>query len=411
MAAANTKTTLDTMFKYKVASEVNSLIPSCAVMQKMIPKIADSEKLGRKFLWPVALTHENGVTYGDGDAFTYNAAIAGVYDEIEMDSYPVVLRSQVSLSAANRMAGNEQAFITHMSLRSGNMKESLSKRAEIEILHGKTGLGVILSQTGSSTTRALVLTAASWAAGIWGGMEGALLENRDTAFASLNTNTDITIVSVDVATRTINVSGNATDLDAAVATSLLFFKGSYANSFAGIVKQVSNTGTLFGIAGATYQLWVATQHAVGGALTMSQILKGLAKAVGKGGLNEDVCLIVSPATYESLNSDLAALRAFDSSYSSDKAEVGVNSIKYHFQGGALEIVSHMFCKDGEAICFPKKGIKRIGTTDIVFGFGDGDDYFERLEGSAGYQLLAQYDYCTLVTAPAKCVMFTGIVNP
>lgn len=410
MATQNTKTTLDTMFKYKVAQNVNNLMPQCGIMQNMIPKLSQAEKTGRKFLWPVALTYENGVTYGDDTAFSYEDAVAGVYDEIEIDSYPVILRSQVALSAANRMASNEQAFITNMSLRSSNMKESLVKRAEIEILHGKKGLGAVSSiTTGGTTTETITFTAASWAAGLWGGMEGSKLEIRTTGGTKINTNADVVLSIVDVPNKAITVTGNATDLGLILATHLVFFKGSYANSMYGIFAQLQNTGALFGINATTYNLWRANSHAVAGGLTMAEVLKGAAKAVGKGGLAEDCVLIISPITYEGLNSDNAALRNFDSSYKPEKAEIGTKGITYHFQGGTLEIISHPLCKEGEAALFPKAGIKRIGATDIVFGFG-GSDYFEKLESSAGYQVICQYDYCVLVVQPAKCVYYSGITN-
>lgn len=405
MATQNTKTTLDTMFKYKVANNVNNLMPQCGIMQNMIPKLSQAEKTGRKFLWPVALTYENGVTYGDDTAFTYEDAVAGTYDEIEIDSYPVILRSQVALSAANRMASNEQAFITNMSLRSANMKESLTKRAEIEILHGKKGLGVVSSTANSGAT--IVFTAATWAPGIWGGMEGSKLEVRTSGGTKINTNADVVLSTVDVANRTITVTGNATDLGNIAATHSIFFKGSYANSMYGIFSQLTNTGSLFGINASTYALWRANEHAVSGGLTMAEVLDGASKAVGKGGLSEDCVLIISPKAYESLNSDISALRSFDSSYSSEKAKIGVKGIEYHFQGGILEIIPHPLCKDGEAALFPKAGVKRIGATDIVFGFG-GSDYFEKLETSAGYQVICQYDYCVLLTQPAKCVYYSGI---
>lgn len=410
MAAANTKTSLDTMFKYKVAKQVENLVPSCGIMQKKIPKLASAERTGRKFLWPVALTHENGVTYGDDTSFSYESSIAGVYDEIEIDSVPVVLRSQVALSAANRMSKKTDSFITHMSLRSGNMKESLAKRAEIEILHGKLGLGVIGSNVNTnSTTEVITFSNATWAPGIWGGMENSLLEQRNSSGTKINTNADLVLASVDVDNKAITVTGHATDITAVAAADSIFFKGSYANSMNGIGKQLANSGSLFGINAATYDLWKANTHAVGGNLTMSEVLKGLAKAVGKGGLQEDTCLLISSLTFEGLNSDLAALKSFDSSYDKDKAEIGVKSIKYYFQGGVLEILPHPFMKEGEAWAFPAKGIKRIGATDITFGFGDGE-YFERLEATAAYQIICQYDYCVLIVCPAKCVRYTGITN-
>ena len=397
------------MFKYKVAKEVNKLIPQSSIIQKMVGELSPSTKVGRKYLQPVSLSYENGVTYGDGTAFAYNDDVAGVYGEAEVDSNPIVVKSRVSLAAANRMLEDELSFISQMSLRSGNMKESLMKRLEIECLYGKTGIGAIASQTGSGTTRALVISDATWAAGIWGGLEGAVLECRNTSGTIQNADADIVIVSVDVDNKTLNVSGDASDLDACGATDILYFEGAYTNSFAGIDKQLTNTGTLFNISASTYALWKANTYAVSGALTMSKVLKGASKAVGKGGLAEDTVLIVAPITYEGLNSDLAALRMFDSSYSPSKGESGVEGITYRGQSGKIKIVAHPYCKEGEAFLVPEKGLKKIGAVDVNFGMG-GDDYFEKLEGNAGFQLLAQADWCLFIEKPAKCVKFTGITN-
>lgn len=407
-SSPNTKATLDTMFKYNVAKTVNNLVPTCAIVQKMTPKLSAATKTGRKFLWPVALTNENGVTYGDGTVFSYEDDVAAVYEEIELDSNPCVLKSRVSLAAANRMANEELTFITHMSLRAGNMKESLTKRAEISSIYGKKGLGKVASQTGSGTTRALILTDATWAPGIWGGMENSLLEGRSSG-SKVNTNADIVLVSVDYDNKTLNVSGNATDLDGMTAAKDIFFKGSYTNDFNGIDAQLTNTGSLFGIDAATYQLWKATSHAVTGALTFAKVLKGVAKAVGKGGLSEDCVLLVSSLTYEGMNADMAALRVLDSSFKATKGENGVTGIEYNSQAGTIKVVAHPMVKEGEAFLLPEKGLKRVGATEINFGMG-GEEYFEKLEGSAGYQLLAQYDWCILVEKPARCVKYTGITN-
>lgn len=415
---ANTKTSLDTMFKYKVAKKVNNLMPSHAIVQRAIPELSKETRTGRKYLCPVALTYEHGVTYGDGSAFAYNDDIAGVYDEIELDSDPIVLKSRVSLKAANRMANSESTFITHMSLRSGVMKESLSKRYEIEALYGKStgGLCAISALSAVNTSPdpdqiTITVTDASWAAGIWGGMEGCLLEARETdnSYGLQNDNADYTLVSVDVDNKQLVISGNNTDLSDLSTNDVLFFKGAYANSFYGIDAQLTNSGSLFGIDASVYNLWKANSYAVGGELTMRKLLKGTSKAVGKGGLNEDTYLFSSPITYEGLNADLAALRMFDSSYSEKEGKAGVSGISYQSQAGKIKIVSHPFMKEGEAFLVPQKGMKRVGANDIKFGFGDGD-YFEKLEGNAGFQLLAQGDWCILIEKPARCVKFTGITN-
>lgn len=408
-SAPNTKTTLDTMFKYKVAKEVNNLIPSHAILQSAVPKLSEAERTGRKFLWPVALTLENGVTYGDDTAFSYNDDVAAAYDEIEIDSVPVVLKSRVALSAANRMANKESTFITSMSLRAGNMKESLMKRAEIECLYGKTGIGAVGAVSDSSGTNTVTITDATFAPGIFGGLEGSLLEVRNTSGTKINTNADLVLASVSVDNKTVTVTGNSTDTAAISTTNIIYFKGAYSNSMNGIDKQLTNTGSLFGISASTYDLWKANAVSVGGQLTMAKVLEGVAKAVGKGGLAEDCILILSSKTYEKLNSDMAALREYDSSYEPKKAENGFQGIKYRAQSGIVEIVAHPFCKEGEAFLLPKGCMKRIGAQDISFGFGDGE-YFEKLEGSAGYQLIAQYDWCILIDKPARCVKYTGITN-
>ena len=373
MASTNTKSTLDTMFKYKVSKNVNNLVPSHSIVQKMIPKLSEAERTGRKFLCPVALTLENGITYGDGTAFTYKDDVAAVYEEIELDSNPIVLKSRVSLAAANRMANKESTFITHMSLRSGNMKESLMKRYELECLYGKAGLGKIGTVTTSGSNEVIVFTDATWAPGIWGGMEGSKLEARNGA-TLISDAADLVLVAVDAENKSIEVSGDSGDLGDLAPGHDIYFSGAYANSFEGIDAQLTNTGSLFGIDASTYNLWKANSYAVSGALTMSKVLKGVAKAVGKGGLSEDTVLMVSAVTYEGLNSDLSALREFDSSYSTDKGENGFQSIAYRGQAGKVKIVAHPFVKEGEAFLVPEKGIKRVGATEIQFGFGDGE-YF------------------------------------
>ena len=161
MASVNTKTVLDTMFKRAVAPKVNSLMPSSSILLKAIPELTGGTKLGREYLQPVALTFEHGVTYGDDTAFTLLDPVAGVYTEAKVTSNPVILRSQVSQSAANRLANDEKAFLSWAGLRSQVMKSSLAKRAELEMLYGNRGLGTIESDTDGGTDVATIVISAA----------------------------------------------------------------------------------------------------------------------------------------------------------------------------------------------------------------------------------------------------------
>lgn len=406
-SSPNTKTTLDTLFKYNVADEVNKLVPSISIVQKQMGPLSEALKVGRKFLWPVALTLEHGVTYGDGTVFAYNDDVAAVYGEAQIDSNPIVLKTRVSMEAANRMADDKLSFINEMSLRTGVMKESISKRAEIESLYGKHGLAEVSANQGSGSG-VITIDGYHWAPGIWSGMENAVLECRTSGGTLVNTQGDLVVDSIDFDNKKVTLDGETADLDLISDGYSLFPKGAYSNSFYGIHKILENTGSLFNINAGDYNLWKANTLSVAGSLTMSKVLKGFAKASGKGGLQEPAKLYVSSLTYEGLNNDLAALRMFDSSYGAE-AENGFEGIKYRGQTGRIEIVAHPMVKEGFAYGLPDKCLKKIGSQEITFGFG-GDEYFEKLEGNAGYQLICQFSWSVFITCPAKCVLFKDIVN-
>jgi hypothetical protein len=144
---------------------------------------------------------------------------------------------------------------------------------------------------------------------------------------------------------------------------------------------------------------------------MAQILKGLALSVNQGGLDEDVMLFVSPKTFESLNDDISALRSMDSSYKSALGELGVRAIKFHYQGGMVEVVSHPFMKEGEAFSVPKSALRRIGACDIEFVQDDGKGFWNKIPGFNGFECVAQFEFQIFITQPAKCCLFKSIVNP
>ncbi len=412
---ANTLTSLQYALKYVQENKLNDLKPNSSIVYNMAP-MREQDSVGRKFLAPVVLSYELGFTFGDGSAFAYNDDVAGVYEEIEVDPNPVVLKSRLTVEAADRMAKSEKAVINHTALRAGQMKSSLLKMAEIEILHGRSGVGTIsgnpVVDTGPTPDQAdIIFTDASWAPGVWAGMEGALLEARSTGGTKRNANGDITLVSVNFDTKTITVSGDNTDLTALADTDLVYFKGAYASGQYGIEYQLDTSGTVFGISNSTYALFKAQEHTVSGALTMEQVLKGRAKAVARGGLDEDCVLLVSSVTFENLNADQAALISFDSSYQSGKAEAGTQGLVFHGQGGKTEVIAHPMMKEGLAFLIPKTGLRKIGSTDITFkDVGGGDAAWKLLEGYHAYQLTGRYSFQILITEPAKCVIFKSIVN-
>jgi hypothetical protein len=418
MTAVNTKTSLDTMFKRAVAPKVDRLMPQSAILQRLLPAIESSAKLGREYLQPVALTFEHGITYGDETAFTLANPVAGVYTEAKVTSNPVILRSQVSQSAANRLANDEKAFLSWAGLRSEVMKSSIAKRAELAMLYGRRGIATVESTTDGGTDVATIkITAATWSAAIWGGMERAVLQVFQSDLTTGRANA-VTVTSVNPETREIVVAGTEAELDAIVAGDVIFFSGSNPNGtstyagqdMAGVDRILTNSGALFDINATTYQLWKASSYSVAGALTFGKVLKAAALGVNKGGLEGEISLLVNPDVFEQLNSDYASYRATDSSYKASKGELGVEALDFHYQAGLIKIMPHPFVKTGDGFMVQPDAWKRIGATDITFNTGvDGEgSFFLPLASQAGYELRCQYDYAVFCQFPGKQIKLSGI---
>lgn len=427
----NTGGTLNGLFRQKYSKQVKSLIPDFAIVQKRCP-FSQAELLGDYYHIPVVVADEHGFTYGGATAanYTLNASIAMQLQDAQVTGSELTLTSEASYGAVSRSAKKGDTAVAKLvDLLMERMKSSTAKRVEIALLYGQslTGIGQIGTGTGSSTTRAYVISNATFAAGIWAGMENCQLDVYQTgAFSSgpLNTNAPVIVVSVNVGTRTINVSGNATDLtaiDAQKATGANFFfygagynTGTSVNGMEmiGIDAILVNTGTQFNINAATYNLWASqTYDCLSAELSMGKLLAAIAVPVARG-LMQDVQVLVAPDSWANLNSDLGGQRFFDESYDSKKAEKGASTIVYHGQNGKIEIISHPMIKRGEAFVGPMDTIQRVGSTDIAFR-GEGplgqEDYFFQNTSTNGWTIRCYTDQAILIEAPAHWVKLINIV--
>ncbi len=409
---AHTVSSLNSIFKY-VQKDLKDLTPNSAILYNSVPA-RDADSLGRKYLQPVVLSFELGFTWGDGTAFQYNDDVQGTYDECELESNAVVLKSRIAIEALERMKSNKSVQ-NHVSLRSGQMKMSLTKMAEIDMLYGRSGIATISAvsavDTGTDPDQlTITISDASWAPGIWAGMVGAKLDVYNGA-SKINSNADCTLVSVNMDAKQIVISGHNTDLTNTIAPYTLFFKGSKANQMYGLYYQLDNAATLFGIDASVYDLFKASEVTVSGELTVKKILAGVSKARAKGGLDEEATLLVSDVTFQGLVADLLPLREFDQSYKGE-AVVGHDSIKIKTNASTVEIIGHPFLKEGDSMLYPTRTLIKVGATpEITFKIpGKNEEYFEALEGYDAVQMTGRYNFQVFAQEPAKCVLFKSITN-
>lgn len=430
MAQQNTTTTLDGLFKvvYPDGGPVKA-IPEIAILQDKVP-FMESERIGKSYNFPVILSAEAGVTYlaAGAGVQTLNDSIAAQLKEASVDANQIIVRGQMDYEAAAKAIGSKAAFQSASELLVQNLMETGSKRLEIAFLYGRsaTGLGQVSASTNTNTTKTvLTFTALTWAPGIWAGVENAIINawkvSDDTAAATAN---DFTVYSVDFANRKVTVTGTATtgigELDTTIGSGNVYFtfKGAKTGTSTwvepiGLDKIITNTGSLFGIDAAVYSLWAGSSYSFGSAVaTTAKILNMVGMAVSKGGLMEEVDVVLSPKTFMNLSGTMTDLRRQNGGQSEKTGIAGFESIVLMGPNGKINLVVHPMIKEGECFAAPlKKRFKRIGSQEFSFETpGRKGELFLHVPDKNAYELRLYCAQAIICTTPAKCVKGTAIVN-
>lgn len=403
----NTVGTLNGFFKETYADKLKELIPDGVKLLNKIKFMSKDKQPGNLYHQPVILGLEHGVTFAasDEDAFNLNAPVAGQVKDAQVRGNPVVLRSLLGYAAASRAAlGGQKAFMDATKFLVANMLRSMAKKLEIEMLYGQIGYGTIAS-TGSAPT--YTITTAEWAPGIWAGAEGMPIEIRSSD--GTTSRGTATVFSVDMTAQSITLNSTLSNV---VSTDVIWHYGAYGNEFPGIHKILTiSSGILFNIDVGQFNLFRGNSYdALSGALSFTKLTQAVARAVEKG-LDGRVLALVNPRAWSNMLSDQAALRKYDSSYSSSKAENGMTSILFHSQNGEIEIEPSIYVKQGYAYVLSLEEWFRVGSTDMTFKRpGQGEEFFRDLENAAAYELRLYSDQAVFCMAPGRNTIIINVVN-
>jgi len=430
--AVTTVAKLNGWFKSKYGKFQDN-IPDVAKLNKMLGEIVKAQKVGRNFNFPVELSLPQGCTYataGDG-AFAFEETIPGEMKEATIDGSQILVSDIIDYeSAAKAVEEGEEAYGDAGERMVRRMRKAGYKRIELSQWYGQASLGAIgtLPASTGTSTRAVVITTATWATGIWTGMKGMRLEAYDPTLTTRRGQAAgyYEITAVLIASRTLSLTAKTsagvateavwTDTSAVAVGDVFVPKGSFGKDMAGVNKIVTNSGSLFGIDAATYELWAGNTFANGSVpFTLKKLQDSISDAVGKG-LEEKATVFVSTRTWNNLCSDQAALRKYDASYNEAKAKSGFRALTMFSQNGELEIVPHTIIKEGEAFIIPVDRFMKIGAQDLGPNVpGRGEQYFDNATNSsgqslAGYRLMMYAHEAIISGAPALCTKVTGIVN-
>lgn len=364
-------------------------------------KFSEGQAVGGKFHIPLDVQMEAGISYsasgvtpGVTAGSTYLAANAGQALDVQVTGYNMHGRAAVTYEALFRSDTDKKAVEAALKRVVRRLGVSSLKRLEITCLHGQLGIGVISAISGSSTTRVLTMTDETWSSGIWAGTaggtagQGAQIDYMlSSALGTVrNTNAAMTVTSVAPASKQITISGNATDLtqldtDVGTGSTLFFTTSSSTTEAAGLHLIQNNTGTLFNVNAANFELWAGNVYSTStGTLSFGKILDAAAPCASYG-LYDDLRFVPSPKGFEVLNTDIAALRHYDVSYKPGNNEQGSESLTFYGQTGKIRIKANPFQMDGKAVAFCPNEAERIGSTDLTFIQRHGDSERLILEAS------------------------------
>ncbi len=439
----NNQASLVGLFKEVYAGSIVEAWSFMAKLAKRINFVTQDLQPGNYYNQPVDVQFEQGISQAaagstpgaSGGPLFFNPT-AGQMQNAQLAGAQIIGRSQVSYEAIARSVNDKGAFKKATQHVVRRLSQATLKRLEYQLLHGGVGAAVVSSiatETGGAGAYFTVctITDASWSTGIWAGMVGAYIDvfqAGGTARTANNINTGVTsgttgwcrISAVDTANKTITLNYGTTT--GAAATDILAFASvgagatlttTLANEMQGldgITNWTASSGTQQNIATGTYDLWRGNQYSSStGVLSFPKLLEA-AGLTASYGLMDELLFVISPRAFEVINSDVAALRQYDVSYSAAKAENGSSALKFNGQTGPIEIMPHAFQKDGLAHGFCTSEALRVGSSDISFITRQGSEDKLILESStvAASEMRAYSNQSLFVSQPRHTVRMAGI---
>lgn len=402
--------TLDGLFKESYAKNIKDLVPEGVKLYNKIQFNGSEKQPGNYYHAPLAMTLEHGFSYGGdtGAVFTLQNSIASSMVDSQVRGCELVLRSAISVGAAARSVNSKNSFEQATKELVRVMLKSMHIRLESQLMYGQSGIGKVAS----ISTNVITICDSEWAAGIWSGAKNMQIQIRSSAGVVRGV---ATVESVSLANKTITldaapvgVTGNVDSENS--AADVIWYAGAYGKEFAGLHKIITNTGTIFNVDAAQYDLFkgnvieAGADESAKAFISFDLIEKAVTAAMEKGLMEQKVTALVNPKHWDKLLSDLNAKRVIDSSYSTKQLEDGASTIKFHGQNGVIEIESSLFVKEGFAYVLPVDELERIGSTEVTFqmpGMQEGR-FFRLLENENGYELRLYTDQALFTSAIGQC---------
>lgn len=419
------------------------VLPDAAMLQKKFPLAdsADYPLVGDYFSALIGLQFPWGFSFlgqgyeGTPTNTTLGESLAGQTQPAKIYPCTTVLTDNLAYQILDRAnsSGSKQAVLSALSYTGKQMAIIMRNVLELQLLHGRQGIGIATALSGSGPYT-ITLDPASTSPGILSLLIGARLQfmqtNNTTARTSNSTANYLTVTSIDLsvaASPTITVTATGTTGGGNIVnTDIMYIAGTRGISVTAgdtAVPQYEQIGlglqlaevsaSVFGITKSAYIGWVANQMPAIGAFSPSVLMTAAQKSMSRGGELGEYLAVCSPAQWAVLNSALATNEMYNQqapSFAIQK-KTGTEEIIIKHGGITIEVMSHPLQKDGQFYLIPVGETKRIGSVDMTFaipGQAEGQEYYYPLPGNALMQRQCRADWQLVCLKPPSATIGTGI---
>jgi hypothetical protein len=409
---------LNALTKQVYADKVADLIPDYEPLLTDVPFVASDKQNGGEYNQPVLLSNDFGFTY----LGSYDNQINLEEPVIRQSANAKVLgsalmgRTYITQVAASRIKGNsKRAFVDATKYAVESLVKSTSSVVETSYWYGGSGLATgQFASAGDLTNKIFTITAAEFAEALWMGALGRPIEIRTGG--TIIATAKVTKIDMENRQITVDTAGSA----AHSTTYSVWAKGSYGMECNGVYKILSNTGSLFGIDAAQYDLWKANQVNVAGNLTFSAVALAVANATARG-VRGKLKGYVHPLAFQTMIPDYVALkeagimksRTFNQADEIQNLVHGTKTIKFYVNSVEVEFLASNYVKRGYAFLLSSDEWLRIGSSPITFdmpGMPETGEYWRLMESKASVELRIWSDSAIFTAKPATNILLTGITT-
>lgn len=377
-------------------------------------KFIASSKLGNEFVQPIEVGGAHSLTFLDenGDSTTLQDSISSKTVKAALKGAPQIERVALSAVAASRARSSKDAFGDAVGTVIENGVRFFKQKLEHQFFYGRSayGLGAIVSQSGSGTSRTFVMDPDTMAMGPWLAAKDLQLDCVNTSGTIQNPDAVIVVTKVDLVNSTVYVTGDATDLDACGATDTFILYGSSGKGLNGLMYLASPGSTLWGVTVADYPSEMKAQTlAVDGPLTLQAVLEASAMSLQVGSGTKQV-IHVNPKTFAKLAADESMLV---SHAGGGLKKNGASGLSYENGDADIMVVSNKFVAPEHAFLWCPDELTRRGSSDVtdrnLFNQDERGVFIESpTKSEAEFRLFADFQLAS--ARPAGIVVLTGITN-